>query len=71
MDTALSNHFGLHYKGRHISVIAARKPNGWSWGALLDDLQDMECHGNRFPNAELALADAKHSVEDFIDSCGG
>lgn len=68
MNIGHANQLDLHYKGRNISVIAARKANGWGWGALFDDLRGIECEDSNFPSRELALADARLSVEDFIDS---
>ncbi|WP_077036819.1 hypothetical protein [Pelomonas sp. KK5] len=68
MNTVRPHQLDLMYRGRNISVIAARKRQGWGWGALFDDLWAIECKECSFATAELALADARLSVEDFIDS---
>ncbi|MDY0745673.1 hypothetical protein SNE35_14230 [Paucibacter sp. R3-3] len=68
MIVARPHQLVLNYQGRSASVIAALKRQGWVWGALLDDLRALECKDGSFATVELALADARLSVENLIDT---
>ncbi|XHS80356.1 hypothetical protein ACFJGW_10360 [Burkholderiaceae bacterium UC74_6] len=62
------NQLDLHYKGRNIAVIVARKAQAGA-GARCSTIcvaSNARTAGSRM--LELALADARLSVEDFIDS---
>lgn len=70
MDAAGAYQLDAHYRGRAISIIATHvlEGVGWCWAGLIDWATTLEHRGESFPTPELAIADGKLNIEEYIDT---